>query len=38
MKTILVDAVNALVIEEHGIFKKMYDLLETYPNTKIILT
>jgi len=41
MKTILVDAVDAFVIEESGsfvIFKKMHDLLETYPNRKIILT
>jgi len=38
MKTILVDAVDALVIEGQGIFKEMYDLLETFPNRKIILT
>lgn len=38
MKTILVDAVDAFVIEGEGIFKEMYELLETYPNTKIILT
>jgi HAD superfamily hydrolase (TIGR01509 family) len=41
MKTILVDAVDAFVIEENGIFEifeKMHDLLETYPNRKIILT
>lgn len=38
MKTILVDAVNTLVIKYHGIFKEMYDLLETYPNKKIIVT
>lgn len=38
MKTILVDAVDAFVIEGQGIFKNMYDLLETYPNRKIILT
>lgn len=38
MKTILVDAVNALVIEGQGIFKPMFELLETYPNRKIILT
>lgn len=38
MKTILVDAVNTLVIENEGIFKEMYDLLETFPNRKIILT
>jgi len=38
MKTILVDAVNAFVIEGQGIFKPMHDLLEKYPNKKIILT
>ena len=38
MKTILVDAVDAFVIEGEGIFREMYDLLETYPNRKIILT
>jgi len=38
MKTILVDAVDALVIEGQGVFKEMHDLLETYPNRKIILT
>lgn len=38
MKTILVDAVDAFVIEGEGIFQEMYDLLETYPNKKIILT
>lgn len=38
MKTILVDAVDTLVIEGQGIFKEMHDLLETYPNRKIVLT
>ncbi len=41
MKTILVDAVDAFIIEDKGdfkIFKEMYDLLETFPNRKIILT
>lgn len=41
MKTILVDAVDAFVIESNGnfkIFKKMHDLLETFPNRKISLT
>ncbi|MEK7614684.1 MAG: hypothetical protein AAB428_03405 [Patescibacteria group bacterium] len=41
MKTILVDAVDAFVIESDGtfkIFKGMHSLLETYPNRKIILT
>lgn len=38
MKTILVDAVDGLVIEGQGVFKEMYDLLETFPNKKIVLT
>lgn len=38
MKTILVDAVNCFVGEDGKIFKEMQDLLETYPNEKIILT
>jgi HAD superfamily hydrolase (TIGR01509 family) len=41
MKTILVDAVDAFVIKENESFKifdKMYELLETFPNRKIILT
>ena len=40
-KIILVDAVDAFVIESGGkfmIFKEMYDLLEGFPNRKIILT
>ena len=38
MKTILVDAVDTFVIEGKGVYKPMYDLLETFPNRKIILT
>ena len=41
MKTILVDAVDAFVIQNEGgfkIFKEMRDLLETFLNRKIILT
>lgn len=38
MKTILVDAVGTFVEAGTGIFQQMYDLLETYPNPKIILT
>lgn len=38
MKTILVDAVDCFVSPEGEIFKEMYNLLETYPNKKIILT
>ena len=37
MKTILVDAVDTFIIEGK-VFKEMYDLLEKYPNPKIILT
>lgn len=38
MKTILVDAVGTFVIEGKGIFQPMFDLLEKYPNKKVILT
>ncbi len=38
MKTILVDAINAFVIKEVGVFEEMHHLLEEYPNKKIILT
>ncbi len=38
MKTILVDAVDTFVIEGAGVFQPMFDLLEKYPNRKIILT
>jgi HAD superfamily hydrolase (TIGR01509 family) len=41
MKTILVDAVDGIVIEENGAFKlyrEMYDLLETFSERKIIVT
>ncbi len=38
MKTILVDAVWAFVIKGEGIYKPMHELLEEYPNKKILLT
>ena len=41
MKTILVDAVDAFVVEDQGsfkIFKEMHNLLEEFPNRKIVLT
>ena len=41
MKTILVDAAHTFIVEvegKFGIFKEMYDMLETFPNRKIILT
>lgn len=38
MKTILVDAINGLVLEDGSIVEPMHELLETYPNNKLILT
>ncbi len=38
MKTILVDAVDAFVSDKGVVFKEMYDLLERFPNKKILLT
>lgn len=38
MKTILVDAVDTFVIEGKGVYQPMFELLEQYPNRKIILT
>lgn len=38
MKTILVDAINGLILEDGSVFKQMYELLEEYPNEKIVLT
>lgn len=38
MKTILVDAVGTFVSEEGDIYKPLQDLLEMYPNKKIIVT
>lgn len=38
MKTILVDAINGFVLEDGTIFEPMHDLLESYPNPKIVLT
>jgi len=38
MKTILTDAINTFVIKGEGIFEEMHNLLEQYPNRKIILT
>lgn len=38
MKTILVDAINGLVLEDGSILQPMLDLLETYENPKIVLT
>jgi FMN phosphatase YigB (HAD superfamily) len=38
MKTILVDAINGLVLEDGSILEQMHKLLETYPNKKLVLT
>jgi FMN phosphatase YigB (HAD superfamily) len=38
MKTILVDAINGLVLEDGSILEPMLSMLETYPNKKIVLT
>lgn len=38
MKTILVDAINGLVLEDGSVLEPMLKLLETYPNNKIVLT
>ena len=38
MKTVLVDAINGLVLEDGSILKPMHKLLESYQNKKIVLT
>jgi FMN phosphatase YigB (HAD superfamily) len=38
MKTILVDAINGLILDNGTVFEAMHALLETYPNRKIVLT
>ncbi len=38
MKTILVDAINTFVIKSQGIDQEIFDLLESFPNRKIVLT
>ncbi len=41
MKTFLIDAVYCFIVESKGgfsIFIEMYELLESYPNRKILLT
>lgn len=38
MKTILVDAAGTFIIEGKGICAAMHELLDTYPNKKIIIT
>jgi HAD superfamily hydrolase (TIGR01509 family) len=38
MKTILVDAIDGLILEDGTIFEEMHQLLEKYPNPKLVLT
>ena len=38
MKTILVDAIDGLVFGDGSLYLEMYELLETFPNNKIVLT
>jgi hypothetical protein len=38
MKTILVDAIDGLILEDGSVFQTMHELFETYPNRKIVLT
>lgn len=38
MKTILVDAINGLILDDGTLFQEMYDVLEQYPNPKLVLT
>jgi hypothetical protein len=38
MKVILVDAIHTLIIPEKGIYDPLFNILETYPNRKIVLT
>lgn len=38
MKTILVDAINTFVIKGEGIDQEIYDMLESFPNRKIVVT
>lgn len=38
MKTIFVDAINGLILEDGAVFSKMQELFDSYPNRKIVLT
>ena len=38
MKTILVDAIDGIVLKDGTLFQEMYEMLETFPNRKIVLT
>jgi hypothetical protein len=38
MKTILVDAIDGLILKDGTLFGEMHQLLEGYPNPKLVLT
>lgn len=38
MKTILVDGISGLILKDGTLQHEMYDLLEQYPNPKLVLT
>jgi HAD superfamily hydrolase (TIGR01509 family) len=38
MKTILVDAIDGLILKDGTVFEEMHQLLEQYPNPKLVLT
>ncbi len=38
MKTILVDGISGLILKDGTLFQEMYELLEQYPNPKLVLT
>lgn len=38
MKTILVDGISGLILKDGTLQQEMYELLETYPNPKLVLT
>ena len=38
MKTILVDAINTLIIPGKGMYEPLLKILDGYPNKKIVLT
>lgn len=38
MKTIFVDAIDGLILKDGTIFEEMHQLLEKYPNPKLVLT
>ena len=38
MKTILVDAIDGLILKDGTVFHGMHELLESYPNPKLVLT